>query len=53
MSKRLKKNDKVVVITGNDKGRVGKILSKQKDRVIVQGINVRKRHFKRRTQERR
>ncbi|HCJ84397.1 MAG TPA: 50S ribosomal protein L24 [Parachlamydiales bacterium] len=51
MSKRLKKNDKVVVITGNDKGRVGKILSKQKDRVIVQGINVRKRHFKRRTQE--
>ena len=51
MSKWLKKDDKVVVITGNDKGRVGKVMSRLKDRVIVQGVNVRKKHMKKRSEE--
>ena len=46
MSKWLKKDDKVVVIAGNDKGRVGKILSKRGQKVIVQGVNMRKKHMK-------
>lgn len=51
MSKWLKKDDKVVVITGNDKGRVGKVMSRLSDRVIVQGVNVRKKHMKKRSDE--
>ena len=51
MSKWLKVDDKVVVITGNDKGRVGKVMSRKKERVIVQGINIRKKHMKRRSEE--
>ncbi len=43
-----KKNDKVKVIAGNDKGTVGRILKifKKTDRVIVEGVNLRKRHTK-------
>ncbi len=41
----LKKDDLVVVITGTDKGKEGRILKVQKDgRLIVEGINTRKRH---------
>lgn len=50
MSKWLKKGDKVLVIAGNDKGRAGEILGFTKDRVVVQGINIRKKHLKK-TQE--
>jgi len=46
VSKKLKLNDVVVVITGNDKGRTGKVLGFRKDRVLVQGVNVRKKHVK-------
>lgn len=41
------KNDKVLVITGNDKGKTGTVIARKEDKVIVQGINVRKRHVKR------
>lgn len=47
MSKWLKKDDRVVVISGNDKGKTGTILQKKEDRVIVSGVNVRKKHMKR------
>ena len=45
---KIKKNDSVVVITGNSKGKTGKVLKvfPQKYRVIVEGINLRKRHTK-------
>lgn len=45
---RLKKNDNVVVIAGNDRGRTGKILKvyKNANRVIIEGVNLRKRHTK-------
>ena len=44
----VKKNDSVVVISGNDKGKAGKILKvyPQKGRVIVEGVNIRKRHMR-------
>ena len=44
----VKKNDTVVVIAGNDKGKTGKVLRvfPQKGRVIVEGVNIRKRHVK-------
>lgn len=45
---RIKKDDKVKVITGKDKGKIGKVLKvvRKKDRVLVENINVVKRHSK-------
>jgi len=42
----IKKDDKVKVIAGKDKGKIGKILKvdRKKDRVLVENINVVKRH---------
>jgi large subunit ribosomal protein L24 len=44
----VKKGDKVLVITGKDKGKQGVILEAfpKKDRVIVEGINLVKKHQK-------
>ena len=44
----VKKNDSVVVISGNDKGKAVKILKvfPLKSRVIVEGVNIRKRHMR-------
>jgi large subunit ribosomal protein L24 len=43
---KIKKGDRVVVITGKDKGRTGEVLKviPKENRVVVQGINVVKRH---------
>ena len=49
MKKWIKKDDKVVVITGNERGRVGKVLSRKGERVVVQGLNIRKKHVKRKS----
>ena len=48
MAMKFKKGDKVVVMTGRDKGRSGTILKmmRSEDRAIVQGINMVKRHQK-------
>ncbi len=45
---RIKKGDNVVIITGKDKGRSGTVLEMitKTDRVLVQGINMVKRHTK-------
>jgi len=42
----IKKDDKVKVITGKDKGKIGKVLrvDRKKDRVLVENINIVKRH---------
>lgn len=45
-NKRVRKGDKVYIISGNDKGQTGTILSRTGDRVLVQGINMRKKHMK-------
>ncbi len=45
---KIRKNDNVMVIAGNDKGKSGKVLKvfPSDSRVIVEGINLRKRHTK-------
>jgi large subunit ribosomal protein L24 len=45
---KLKKDDNVIVISGNFKSKTGKILKvfPKKHRVIVEGVNLRKRHTK-------
>jgi len=42
----LKKDDKVKVLTGKDKGKIGKVLeiNSKKERVLVENINIVKRH---------
>jgi large subunit ribosomal protein L24 len=47
MSKKIRKGDRVVVISGNDKGKTGEVLGRSEDRVLVQGVNLRKKHLKR------
>lgn len=44
--KRLKTGDKVVVIAGSNKGKEGKITKLLDDRVIVEGVNIVKKHLK-------
>ena len=43
---KVKKGDKVVVITGRDKGKQGEILEvrREENRVLVRGVNMVKRH---------
>ena len=45
---RIKKDDKVKVLTGKDKGKIAKVLtgSRKKGRITVENINVVKRHQK-------
>ncbi|MDB2583942.1 50S ribosomal protein L24 [Alphaproteobacteria bacterium] len=45
---KIKTGDNVVVIAGKDKGKTGNILSvlKNKDRVVVEGVNIVKHHRK-------
>jgi large subunit ribosomal protein L24 len=48
MAAKLKKGDKVVVLTGKDKGKTGeitKVLPKE-NRLVVQGVNLVKKHQK-------
>ena len=44
----IRKGDRVKVISGNHKGTEGTVLrvEREKNRVVVQGVNVRKRHRK-------
>lgn len=46
MGARIRKDDQVVVISGKDKGKTGKVLEvlPKKNRVIVEGVNIVKRH---------
>ena len=52
MSMRIKKDDVVVVTTGKDRGKRGRVLlvNKDKSRVIVEGINLATRHKKKNPQ---
>jgi len=49
----IKKGDKVFIICGNDRGQMGTVLAKKGDRILVQGVNIRKRHMKGRDQNHR
>jgi large subunit ribosomal protein L24 len=50
---KIKKGDTVYVNSGNDKGKTGKVLSvlTEKDRVIVEGINLVSKHTKPNTKQ--
>lgn len=47
----IKKNDNVIVITGGDKGKKGKVLKvlRADNKIIVEGVAVKKRHTKSKT----
>ena len=49
---RIKKGDTVKVLSGNDKGKTGEVLEviHKTEKIIVKGVNVRKKHVKPRKQ---
>ena len=49
---RIKKGDNVQVLSGNDKGKTGEVLEviPKANKVVVKGVNVRKKHVKARRQ---
>lgn len=51
---RIKKNDKVKIVAGKDKGKIGKVLNidRKKSRVLVENINMMKRHVRPNAQNR-
>ncbi len=53
MAAKIRKGDKVVVLTGRDKGRTGEVLEVRTDggRALVRGINMVKRHQKQSAQQ--
>ena len=48
MAAKIRKGDKVFVLTGRDKGRTGEVIEVRRDdaRALVRGVNVVKRHQK-------
>ena len=49
MSARIKKNDMVMVLSGKEKGKTGRVLDidRERERAIVEKLMIMKRHFKR------
>ncbi|GAB4227649.1 MAG: 50S ribosomal protein L24 [Chlamydiales bacterium] len=45
-TKKIRTGDQVIVIAGNDKGLTGKVIGKRGDKVVVQGVNLRKKHVR-------
>ena len=45
---KIKKNDNVVIITGKDKGKKGKVVKAfpKMDMVLIEGVNLKKKHQK-------
>ena len=43
---KIKRDDEVIVITGKDKGKRGKVVSVLEGRVVIAGINMVKKHVK-------
>ena len=48
MSKKIKKGDNVIVISGKDKGKSGEVyvIDRQKNKLKVRGVNIIKKHRK-------
>ncbi len=49
----IKKGDTVVVLTGSDKGKKGTVakVMPKKSRVVVEGVNIKKKHQKAKTSD--
>lgn len=45
---KIKVNDNVLILTGKDKGKTGKVIKtlRNEEKVVVEGINIAKRHVK-------
>ncbi len=45
---KIKKDDTVVIISGKDRGKKGKVIEAlpQKSKVIIEGVNLRKKHIR-------
>src|SRR5690606_21148038 len=45
---KIRKGDRVVVLRGNERGKEGTVLrvDREKNRVVIEGVNIRKRHRK-------
>ena len=50
-TKWIKRDDKVLVIAGNDKGKIGSVLARKDQRILIQGVNMRKKHMKRTSED--
>ena len=50
---KIKKGDTVIIIAGKDKGKEGKVVKtfSKKDEVVVEGVNIKKRHQRARRQD--
>ena len=53
MAAKIKKGDKVIVLTGRDKGRTGEVIEVRPDdgRALVRGVNMVKRHQRQTAQQ--
>ncbi|MFN3657791.1 MAG: 50S ribosomal protein L24 [Pseudolabrys sp.] len=53
MAAKIRKGDKVVVLTGRDKGRTGEVIEVRpaEDRALVRGVNIVKRHQRQTAQQ--
>jgi large subunit ribosomal protein L24 len=53
MAAKIRKGDKVVVLTGRDKGRTGEVIEMRpsEDRALVRGVNIVKRHQRQSAQQ--
>lgn len=45
-TKKIRKGDKVMAMSGNERGQVGQVLKIIDDKAVVQGLNMRKKHVK-------
>ena len=50
---KIKKNDNVLIISGKDRGKKGKVISvfPKKERLLVEGVNMRKKHIRPKREE--
>jgi large subunit ribosomal protein L24 len=53
MAAKIRKGDKVIVLTGRDKGRIGEVIEvrRDQDRALVRGVNMVKRHQRQTAQQ--
>ena len=53
MAMKIKRGDMVKVLTGRDRGKEGKVIRviPSKERIMVEGVNMMKRHVKARSQQ--
>lgn len=45
-TKKIRKGDNVLVISGNSRGKIGQVLRVLGEKIYVQGVNVRKKHVR-------